>query len=82
MIQCAHGNLPAIFTTSGSARTCVLLQVYAFPGIPKAIWLTEALPAPLTNSYAPDEFICPITHEVMVDAVTIAGEGSQAPFAE
>ena len=56
--------------------------MYAFPGNPKAIWLTEALPAPLTNSYAPDEFICPITHEVMVDAVTIAGEGNQAPFAE
>ena len=43
--------------------------MYAFPGNPKAIWLTEALPAPLTNSYAPGEFICPITHEVMVDAV-------------
>ena len=56
-------------STSGGARTCVLLPMYAFPGNPKAIWLTEALPAPLTNSYAPDEFICPITHEVMVDAV-------------
>ena len=46
----AHGILPAIFMTSGGAGTCVLLQVYAFPGIPKAIWLTEALPAPRQRS--------------------------------